>query len=123
MRRGWGLILKRLAPEAASTTGGTVETPDSGVLVVWVNLTAVSGSSPTLLVLVEGGVDGLSWSTLGAIGANGYSSGSLGALPAKFAVPAAPVPAVFPAAQFVRYPSVIGGIAPSFTYSVGALLA
>jgi len=119
--RGTPITLKASGAETASTVGGAVATgPDSGSLYLEVNVTASAGTSPTLLVKIEGSIDGTNWFTLGNIGANGYNSGSVnGTAPTNFTTTAGPIRAIFDLPQYVRYNSTIGGSAgQSFTYSV-----
>lgn len=109
--------LKASGAETASTTGPAVELGDAGALTFVVAVTAVSGTSPTLSLLIEGSDDGTNWYTIAKVGSDGYSLGSLGAAPANF-TGAGTVRGTCPAARFVRYRSTIGGTSPSFTYSV-----
>jgi hypothetical protein len=117
MKRGRSVALRPSAAETASTTGPTLETGDAGAVYVQVDVTAASGTSPTLTVVVEGSNDNTTWFTLGTLGANGYAVGPLATAPANFAGPGS-TRAMFPAPQFVRTRSVIGGTSPSFTYQV-----
>lgn len=118
MKRGAAYTLKASGAETVSTIGPQViDTGESGVVYVQVDVTAVSGSTPSMTVVIEGSNDGSAWFTLGTIGANGYVVGSVGSAPSNFTA-AATTRAAFPAMQFVRYRSVIGGSTPSFTYVV-----
>lgn len=116
MKRGQTATLKASAAETSSTTHGSVEVGDNGVTVVTAAVTAVGGT-PTMTLVVEGSTDGTSWFTLGVIGANGYQAGSVGTAPSNITGTGTFV-GIFPAPQFVRTRSVIGGASPSLTYSV-----
>lgn len=118
--RGTPITLKASGAETASTNGGAVATgPDSGSLYVEVNVTAASGTTPTLTVAIQGSMDGTNWFTLGTIGANGYNTGAVGVTaPSNFTGVAGPVRAYYDMPQYVRYSSTIGGTTPSFTYTV-----
>jgi hypothetical protein len=89
------------------------------VATVTVAVTAASGTTPTMTVVVEGSNDATTWFELGTIGANGYRAGSIGTAPSNFTTTATSRGA-FPAVQYLRTRSVIGGTTPSFTYSVSA---
>lgn len=123
MVRGTPLALKASGAETASTNGAAVDTgSDGGSLFVQVDITASAGTTPTLLVAVQGSEDGTNWVTLGSIGANGYVAGTPATAPANFTGTAAAQKAVFPRTQYVRYASTIGGSAgQSFTYKVSAI--
>ena len=118
INRGKQYTLKASSAETASTTGHAKNTAnDSGSLYVFVNVTAVTGTTPTMTVVIEGSQDGSNWFTLGTVGANGYATGTTATAPSNFTA-AADTRAAFPAMQFIRSRSVIGGTTPSFTYSV-----
>lgn len=122
MVRGRQLTLKASGAQTASTNGGAVDTgPDGGSLLVQVDITAASGTAPTLLVAVQGSQDGTNWVTLGSIGANGYVAGTPATEPTNFTGTAAAQKGVFPRLQYVRYASTVGGTTPSFTYKVTAV--
>lgn len=110
---------------AAETVSSThhVTTPDQpGSLLVTVKVTVATGTTPTLTVVVEGSPDGSTWFTVGTIGANGYSLGSVATAPSNITVPVT-VSGLFPAAEHIRTRSVVGGTTPSFTYSVEGVVA
>lgn len=115
--RGFEQTVKASGAETASTTHDTVRTKQHNVASVTVDVTASSGTTPTLVVVVEGSDDETTWVELGRIGANGYRSGSVGTAPSNF-TGAASGAGVFPAPQYVRTRSIVGGTTPSFTYSV-----
>jgi len=116
------ITLKQSSAETASATGSGVELGDKASMALIVDVTAATGTSPTLLVTVEGSNDGSVWYTLAKIGANGVVYGDVAAAPSNFTT-AATVRAVVPAARFVRSKSTIGGTTPSFTYSVAGSAA
>lgn len=98
-----------LLPSAARTTSGS-STPvtdqgDEKTLRVQLNVTAASGTSPTLNVVVEDTLDGTNWNTIGT-----------------FAQRVGPGREVInittPFANQVRTSYTIGGTTPSFTFSV-----
>ena len=118
-KRGDFSALKPSGAETTNTTSSTIITSDgAGTVYVDVNVTAASGTTPTMTLVVEGSNDLTNWFTLGTIGSNGYSMGSLGTAPANFTAAAGPIRAAFSAMQFVRTRSVIGGTTPSFTYTI-----
>lgn len=119
MKRGSSFTPKPSSAETASTTHPSFETGDSGVIYVQVDVTAASGTTPTMTIVVEGSNDGATWFELGTIGANGYRVGNTSTAPTNLNG-AATVRGAFPAMQFCRTRSVIGGTTPSFTYSVTA---
>lgn len=108
--------------ETASTSHTPVDTGDEGgSLYVTVAVTAASGTTPTLTVVVEGSQDGTTWTALATVGSNGYAAGSVvGTAPANFTA-AATATAYVPRGQLVRARSVVGGTTPSFTYGVSAV--
>lgn len=117
--RGDRATFKAAGAETADTTHETVDTGEHSTITVNVDVTAASGTTPTMVVIVEGSHDESTWVELGRIGANGYRSGSVGTAPSNF-TGAASASGVFPATQFVRTRSDLGGTTPSFTYSVTA---
>lgn len=117
MVRGQLLSTKSSGAETASATHASVDTIDASTAVVTVTVTAASGTTPTMTVVVEGSTDGATWVTLGTIGANGYNVGGVATAPTNFTT-AATSRGVFSAPQLVRTRSVIGGTTPSFTYAV-----
>lgn len=120
INRGKQYTLKDSGAETASTTGHAKDTGDNGgSLYVFVNVTAATGATPTMTVVIEGSEDGSNWFTLGTVGANGYAVGTTATAPSNFTAVAS-TRAAFPAMQYVRSRSVIGGATPSFTYSVTA---
>ena len=122
MKRGHATGVKASGAETASTAHTPFDTLESGSVMVTVTVTAVSGTSPTMNLVVEGSDDSSTWFTIGIIGANGYSVGSVATAPTNFTA-AATTRGVFAAPQYVRTRSVIAGTSPSFTYSVQAAIA
>lgn len=112
------LSLKAAAAETATTTQSTVELGDKVAMYLSVDVTAASGTTPTLLVTIEGSHDNLTFFTLALIGSDGYRVGSLGTTPANITT-TGNYRACIPAVRFVRTKSTVGGTTPSFTYSVG----
>lgn len=110
--------LKSSGAEIASTTGSAVELGDAGTLSFVVDVTAVGGT-PTLIVDIEGSIDGTTWFLLARVGSDGYRVGSVGAAPANI-TGVVTVRGACPASRHVRYRSTIGGGIPSLTYSVTA---
>jgi hypothetical protein len=118
MKRGQSHVPKSAAAETVSTTGTSIETGEAGSVYVVVTVTAFAGTTPTLLVIVEGSADNSTWFTIGLIGLSGFVVGSAAAAPTNIVGNGTYV-GVFPAMQFMRYRSVIGGSGgPSFTYGI-----
>ena len=65
------VTLKAAGAETASTTSSWVELGDMGVMNLLVNVTAISGTTPTALVTIEGSNDLITAYTLARVGANG----------------------------------------------------
>lgn len=122
IRRGSLFEIKPSAAEIASTTHRRAHPDNAGTLAITVDVTVVTGTLPTLNVIVEGSVDGTTWFKLGAIGSDGYSVGSVSSTPADITA-AVTVTGVFPLAEHVRTRSVVTGTLPSFTYSVQAVVS
>lgn len=118
LKRGSGPVqTKPAGVETASTTSGVLEVGQAAVAHVEVGVTAVSGTSPTMSIVVEGSSDLVNWYTLATIGANGYSVGSVATAPSAITA-AGTYRALVPLGQFIRSRSVIGGTTPSFNYAV-----
>lgn len=114
--------LKTSGAETASTTGQAQELGDKRTMNLTVDVTAVTGTSPTMVVDIEGSDDNINWHVLARIGSDGYRVGSVGTAPANFTTTGT-VRCTVPAARYVRHKSTIGGTTPSFTYSVGGSAA
>lgn len=112
------VVLKSSAAETSSTTHSSFATAaGEDTAIVSVVVSASSGTTPTLLVTVEGSLDGTTWFTLGTIGTNGFSVGN-GTAATNLTTTNTGVNGVFHATPFVRSRSTVGGTTPSFTYSV-----
>lgn len=98
------VTLHESAARAASGDGSTVELGDRGVLRLLLDVTAASGTTPSLSVDVETSYDGSTWRPLGGFTAKaGTGSERLS----------------FPGCdRFVRCSYAISGTDPSFTFSV-----
>jgi hypothetical protein len=112
------ISLKTSGAETASTTQPAQELGEKRVMTLTVDITAVSGTTPTMLDYIEGSDDNVNWHTIARIGANGFILGDIGTDPTNFTTTATKR-ATMPAARFVRSRSVITGTTPSFTYSIG----
>lgn len=119
-QRGALHILKASAAETASANHKSVVSRAGGSIVLDVNVTAASGTSPTLVVVVEGSLDGSTWFEIGRIGSGSYRAGSSGTAPTNFTAAARTIAALVGPA-LIRTRSIVGGTTPSFTYSVTAL--
>ncbi|GGM55545.1 hypothetical protein GCM10012275_28320 [Longimycelium tulufanense] len=115
LKRGAPATFKTSGAETASTTHSTVHTGKNTVAAVKVDVTAASGTGPTLVVVVEGSSDETNWVEVGRIGTD-YRVGTVGSVTAFSAV--ADTTGVFPAMEFMRTRSIVGGTTPSFTFSV-----
>ena len=97
-----------LAPSAARTASGTGDTYEMGELTTLrlkLDVTAASGSSPTLDVTVETSPDGVNnWQTLATFAQKVAASSELNVFPGSD--------------RFVRAKWAIGGGTPSFTFSL-----
>lgn len=123
MERGLPVEFKASAAETASTTHAVFDTgAEGGSLAVKVAVTAASGTTPTLTVVVETTEDGTNWVALGTIGANGYNVGAVAVTAPSNFTTTATVRGVFPRTGLVRTRSVVGGTTPSFTYSVEGVI-
>lgn len=115
--RGFPVTFKASAAETTTSTHAQFDTGfEGGSLLVKVAITASSGTTPTLLVNVQGSVDGSTWITLGTVGAGNYVVGT-GTAASNFTTTATST-GVFPRLKYVRTTSSVGGTTPSFTYSV-----
>lgn len=92
------------AARTSSANGSAVELGDRGTMRLLLDVTAASGTNPTLAVTIETSYDGVTWREIGAFTA-------LGAIGSQRAS--------FPGAdRYVRARWGIGGSDPSFTFSV-----
>jgi hypothetical protein len=100
-----GLLgIKAPGAETASTIGPTKDVGLAGIVAVMLKVTAVSGTAPTLDVIIQDGdsdpptTNRLAWPQITAVGE---------------------YPAYLRTTKFhVRYVSTIAGVKPSFTYSI-----
>lgn len=108
MVRGDNVTLFPSAARAASANGAAVNSHEYGTAVLVLDVTAVSGTTPSLTVTVETSHDGTTWVSAGAfaaITAVGSERKAFSGL-----------------RDFVRGVAAISGTTPSFTFSVeGAL--
>lgn len=112
------VTLKASALETASTTSAAQELGDKATMYLAVDVTAVTGTTPTMLITIEGSNDLNTWFTLALIGTDGYRVGSVGSTPTNI-ITTGTHRACVPAMRYVRSKSTIGGGSPNFTYSVG----
>lgn len=95
------------AARTTSTNGGSMTVPVGRELIVTLDVTAASGTTPTLDVKLQHSPDGAQWTDLGTSFAQKTAVGA----EAK----------VFTGVHgYIRTVSTIGGTTPSFTYSVYA---
>jgi len=105
------------AMETANTTGPMLDLGNAGVAHIECVVSAVQGTSPTLLLTFEGSSDSVNWYTLGVLGANGLAVG-LAAAPTNITGPGT-YRGVLPVTQFFRRRSTIGGSAgPGVNYTL-----
>lgn len=111
------LVFKASAAETSSTTHQQFNSDSFSTLAVVVDVTAVSGTTPTMTVVIEGSLDNSTWFELGTIGTAGaYRVGTTATAPGNITATTT-TRGAFPAPPFIRTRSVIGGTTPSFTYS------
>lgn len=122
VRRGNPFEFKASAAETSSTTHAVHRPNDAAVASITVKVTAASGTTPTLLITVEGSDDGTNWYTIGQIGANGSAVGATATAPTNF-TGVATARGAFVVPEFIRTKSTIGGTTPSFTYSVRSVIS
>jgi hypothetical protein len=95
-----------LAPSAARTTtanGATFEVGDKGVARLLLDVTARTGTTPTLDVTIQTSYDGTTWRTAGTF----TQATAVGAQRSSFNID-----------RFVRAIWTVGGTTPNFTFSV-----
>jgi hypothetical protein len=106
---GWIGWNETLVPSAARTTTGNSGVIDgygpATALRVQLNVTAASGTSPTLNVVVEDSLDGTNFNTIGTFAQ-------------KTAVSREVINITTPFADRLRVAWTIGGTTPSFTFTV-----
>ena len=97
------LMLAASAARTANGNGNVAEPGDRGVARLTLNITAASGTSPTLNVTVQTSHDGVTWRSAGSFTqATGVSVQR----------------ATFNIDRFVRATWTVGGTTPSFTFSL-----
>lgn len=114
--------LLTLAAAAVSGNSATLDNAFWNGLQLGVNITALTGTTPTLTVIIEGQDDASGqWYTLlssAALAATGFTLLSL--YPAVVAVANVSIPQVLPKTWRIRY--VIAGTTPAVTATIGASL-
>ncbi|MGH9167376.1 MAG: hypothetical protein ACRD02_06040 [Acidimicrobiia bacterium] len=103
-----GATVKASGAQTSSTTGASVEVGDAAVFNLLLDVTAASGTTPTLDITIQGSDDGTNWYALGTFAQKTGVSAERKA---------------FPGARYVRYVSTIGGTTPSFTFSIAGTAA
>lgn len=98
-------VVASAARTATGNTGALAGYGGASTLRVQLNVTAASGTSPTLNVLVEDTLDGSTWNTVGTFAQ-------------KTATGREVVNVTTPFADRVRVSWTIGGTTPSFTFDV-----
>jgi hypothetical protein len=98
------LSLHASAARTASGNGDAVESGDRGTLRLLLDVTDVSGTAPSLLVILETSLDGVTWREFGAFSA----LSAIGSQRRSF----------FGADRFVRARWALGGTTPSFTFGI-----
>lgn len=98
------VTLAASAARTSSANGSAVELGDRGTLRLLLDVTAATGTTPTLDAAVETSFDGVTWRSLGAF----TQKTATGTERKSFAG----------ADRFVRVTWTIGGTTPSFTFSV-----
>ena len=100
---------QELAPSAARTTSGSSEEfwgyGLASTLRVQLGVTAASGTSPTLNIVIEDSIDGVNWNTIGTFAQ-------------KTAAGLEVINVTLPFANHIRARWTIAGTAPSFTFAV-----
>lgn len=98
-----GLTLAASAARTATASGATVEVADKGVVRLLLATTAVSGTTPTLDVVIQTSHDGTTWRA-----AHTFTQvTAIGQQRASFTVD-----------RFVRATWTVDGATPSFTFSI-----
>lgn len=122
--REWGnAVLPVEASSAKTATGtGTVQTNcNAAGVILFVNVTAVSGTTPTLTVKVQHSFDGTTFADVpGAVTASITGSGLTVLTLFPGVTVAANAAVSYPLARFWRLAWTIGGTTPSFTFAAYA---
>ncbi|XXX79163.1 hypothetical protein WMF30_10355 [Sorangium sp. So ce134] len=98
------VVLAGAVTRTADGNGATVEIGDQGTLRLRLNVTAASGTSPTLDITLQTSKDGGSWRTLGTFA----QATAVGSESKSFSG----------ADRYVRANADLGGTTPSFTYTI-----
>lgn len=110
---GWVGVAQEAVASAARTATGNSGTRygygPASTLRVQLDVTAVTGTSPTMTVLVEDTLDGTNWNTIGTFAA-------------KTAAGREVIDITNPFSDKVRYSWTVGGTSPSFTFSVSEVV-
>lgn len=111
------------AARTVSANGPDLVAPSAERVIVWLNVTAVSGTTPTLDVAIQGKdpVSGAYVTLLSFAQATGTGA-QVAALGAEADKATAPLASAFPVPRVLRVVTTIGGTTPNFTFSVGATL-
>jgi hypothetical protein len=98
--------------QAETVTGNSVANSgvDTEAIALFVNVTAVSGTSPTLVVKLQEGVDGTNWADIPSFATGSLTTTGL----TRVAVPTVGLKL----ADKIRAVWTIGGTTPSFTFTV-----
>lgn len=97
-------VIQGAVTRTASLVGNGVEVHGKGIVCLDLNVTAASGTTPTLDVAIETSKDGTNWRSLGSFAQKtGVSSERKSFVGVD---------------RFIRANAAIGGTTPSFTYSV-----
>ena len=98
-------------PTGVETTSGTSSsfgTGNMGIVGLFVNITAASGTLPTLIVNIQHSPDNSTWYDV-----PGLTTTSLGVVTTVSILPSV----MLPLADYVRCKWTIGGVGPSFTFT------
>lgn len=115
--RNPGVGVKASGAETANTSGAWLDYGNTSVAEFTVTVTAVTGTTPTLLVDIYGSPDGgTTVYKIITIGSNGWSL-SAAADPTAIST-VSTVRALSSCSRYIQYRSRIGGTTPSFTYAI-----
>ena len=108
--------------ETADTTHTPQELGDLATLYLAVVVyTTPTGTTPTMVVIIDGSDDAITYFELGRIGANGFALAN-GTAPSSINA-IGTYRGIFPVPRYVRSRSDLGGTSPSFDYSIGGSAA
>lgn len=101
------------AAETASGASDSFKRSDMALVGLFVNVSAVSGVLPTLVVRIQHSPDGENWYNMGSIATSSINAtGTYSATPAALGL----------LADFIRVSWIIGGANPSFTFSADVVV-